>query len=47
MGLGLQFVERISEIPGNVGVTNAWAENCQAWNSYQLAIDPPRDDSGL
>ena len=47
MGLGVQFVERISEIPGNVGVTPAWNETCEAWNSFQIAANPPRDDSGL
>jgi hypothetical protein len=47
MGLGVQFVERISEIPGNVGITSDWDTNCEAWNSYQVADHPEQDDSGL
>ena len=47
MGLGLQFVERIDEIPGKVGVTRAWEENCKAWNNYFNAFKPSLDDSGV
>jgi len=47
MGLGMQFVERIDEIPGHVGVTPAWEQNCKAWKNYQTAVKPEQDDSGL
>jgi hypothetical protein len=47
MGLGVQFVERISEIPGNVGITPQWDANCDAWNTYQVTDHPEQDDSGL
>jgi len=47
MGLGMQFVERIDEIPGNVGVTPAWEENCKAWDAYYSAFSPSEDDSGV
>jgi len=47
MGLGMQFVERIDEIPGNVGVTSAWDDNCKAWNDYNNATPPEEDDSGV
>jgi hypothetical protein len=43
----MQFVERIDEIPGKVGVTPAWEENCKAWTTYQNTIKPLQDDSGL
>ena len=43
----MQFVERIAEIPGNVGITSQWQENCQAWTDYQNSIDPEEDDSGV
>lgn len=47
MGLGLQFVERIDDIPGNVGITPDWQTNCQAWNDYQSSKNPPEVDSGV
>jgi FtsP/CotA-like multicopper oxidase with cupredoxin domain len=47
MGLGFQFVERIDEIPGNVGVTSAWQQNCQNWDAYDIKKTPREDDSGL
>jgi hypothetical protein len=49
MGLGLQFVERIDDIPGNVGITpdSDWQTNCQAWNDYQISKNPPEVDSGV
>lgn len=47
MGLGMQFVENIDEIPGNVGLTSDWESNCQAWSSYQNAAKPDEDDSGV
>jgi Multicopper oxidase len=47
MGLGVQFVERIDEISGNVGVTSDWTTLCEAWESYQSAQHPEQDDSGL
>ena len=43
----MQFVERIDEISGNVGVTSDWDTLCQAWESYQIAQHPEQDDSGL
>lgn len=46
-GLAMQFVERINEIPGNVGVTQQWADNCDAWQTYQSAVNPLQDDSGI
>ena len=47
MGLGLQFVERLDEIPGNVGVTPDWESNCRAWDSYYNTFKPEEDDSGI
>jgi hypothetical protein len=47
MGLGLQFVERIAEIPGNVGITPEWEKNCKAWMQYQYAKNPEEVDSGV
>ena len=46
-GLAMQFVERIDEIPGNVGVTPQWEDNCAAWQAYELGDQPPQDDSGV
>jgi hypothetical protein len=46
-GLVLQFVERIGEIPENVGVTQAFYDTCDAWDVYQNAAHPARDDSGV
>lgn len=46
-GLGIQFVERPAEIAGNVGITKQWDDTCKAWKAYQVAVNPPRDDSGL
>jgi hypothetical protein len=43
----MQFVERINEIPGNVGVTPEWESNCQAWMEYQNSIKPEEIDSGV
>lgn len=40
-------MERIAEIPGNVGVTSDWNDLCLAWESYQIAQHPEQDDSGL
>jgi len=47
MGLGIQFVERINEIPGNVGITSDWNTLCEAWESYIVSQHPEQDDSGL
>lgn len=46
-GLGIQFVERINEIPGNVGIRPKWEETCKAWNNYQTAKKPEEVDSGV
>jgi Multicopper oxidase len=46
-GLAMQFVERIQDIPGNVGVTSAWDDNCKSWQAYQLAEKPLQEDSGI
>lgn len=46
-GLAMQFVERIDEIPGNVGVTQQWYDTCASWQRYQDIVNPPRDDSGV
>jgi len=46
-GLALQFVERMNEIPGNVGVTPQWEQMCAAWKGWQDTYKPPRDDSGI
>jgi hypothetical protein len=43
----LQFVERIDEIPNNVGVTQAFYDNCAVWDTYNTLYNPPRDDSGV
>lgn len=43
----MQFVERIDDIPGNVGITPEWEKNCQAWMNYQNAKKPEEDDSGV
>jgi hypothetical protein len=45
--LVLQFVERIDDIPGNVGVDDAWWDNCAVWDEYNALYNPPRDDSGV
>jgi len=47
LGLGVQFVERIEEIPGNVGVTPAWEQLCNAWDEYFNAVVPEQTDSGV
>jgi hypothetical protein len=47
MGLGMQFVERIDEIPGSVAITSEWDDNCKAWAAYQNGDDPDEDDSGV
>jgi hypothetical protein len=46
-GLALQFIERIDEIPGQVGVTNQWEQNCASWTNYQNTVHPLQDDSGI
>lgn len=46
-GLAMQFVERINDIPGNVGVGQAWYDTCSSWQTYQNAVNPPTDDSGV
>jgi hypothetical protein len=46
-GLAMQFVERLDEIPGKVGVTNAWAQNCLDWRQYQTTYKPLEIDSGI
>jgi len=43
----MQFVERLDEIPGQVGVTNMWAQNCIDWRAYQTAFKPLEIDSGI
>jgi len=43
----MQFVERVDEIPNNVGVTQQWYDNCNAWDTYQNTFKPPQDDSGV
>ncbi|KAI9359650.1 laccase [Zopfochytrium polystomum] len=48
-GLSLQFVERYSEIGGNVGVDSAWNKTCTNWKAY-VAGEPTlaeMDDSGI
>jgi hypothetical protein len=46
-GLAMEFVERIDEIPGNVGVTQQWDDNCAAWQTYQSEVNPDQEDSGI
>ena len=46
-GLAMQFVERIDEIPGKVGVTSQWEETCEKWRTYQETFNPPEVDSGV
>jgi hypothetical protein len=46
-GLAMQFVERLEEIPGNVGVNTQWTDNCASWKSYQDTVDPLEIDSGI
>jgi Multicopper oxidase len=46
-GLAMQFVERLNEIPGGVGVTSQWNQNCQAWQNYQSTYTPEQIDSGI
>lgn len=43
----MQFVERIDEIPGNVGMTSAWTDNCKKWQAYQSSAKPLQEDSGI
>ena len=40
-------MERIDEIPGNVGIRPEWEKNCEAWKNYQTAKDPEEIDSGV
>jgi hypothetical protein len=47
MGLGMQFVERLVDIPGHVGVTEQWEKNCISWRAYQDKIKPEQSDSGV
>jgi hypothetical protein len=46
-GLAMQFVERVSEIPGDVGLTTAWTDLCDAWNTYEATMVYTQDDSGI
>ncbi|KAJ3378138.1 hypothetical protein HDU84_007905, partial [Entophlyctis sp. JEL0112] len=46
-GLALQFVERYSEIAGNVGITAAWNDTCTNWDSYIADHTVEDDDSGI
>jgi len=46
-GLAMQFVERIDDIPKNVGVTKAWYDLCDSWDAYQNSVNITRDDSGV
>jgi hypothetical protein len=46
-GLALQFVERLSDIAGNVGVTQQRTDLCNSWNSYQTSFNPQQVDSGV
>jgi hypothetical protein len=46
-GLALQFVERIEDIPGKVGVTNQWNNPCASWKKDQSMVHPPEVDSGV
>jgi FtsP/CotA-like multicopper oxidase with cupredoxin domain len=46
-GLAMQFVERLDEIPGKVGVTDQWTGNCAAWENYQTTFKPFQEDSGI
>ncbi|KAI9359651.1 laccase [Zopfochytrium polystomum] len=48
-GLSLQFVERYSDIRGNVGVDSAWNQTCTNWKSYVTAKSSAAvmDDSGI
>jgi hypothetical protein len=43
----MQFVERLDEIPGNVGVTKIWEQNCIDWRTYQSTFKPLEIDSGI
>lgn len=47
MGFGIQFVERIADIKGNVGVTAEWNNTCVTWENYYVQQHPEQDDSGL
>ena len=40
-------MERLDDIPGNVGVTDAWEDNCEAWIAYDNKDKPEEDDSGI
>jgi hypothetical protein len=46
-GLALQFVERLGDIAGKVGVTQQWTNLCNSWNSYQTSSKPQQIDSGV
>jgi hypothetical protein len=46
-GLAMQFVERLHDIPGNVGVTSQWNNNCATWQNYQATYKPLEIDSGI
>ena len=46
-GLAMQFAERLDEIPGTVGVTDQWNQNCIDWRNYQSTFKPELIDSGI
>lgn len=48
-GLGFQFVERESEIPGLVpnGVERSYEDQCRKWTAYYKTSPQKQDDSGV
>ncbi|KAF2674123.1 hypothetical protein BT63DRAFT_419433 [Microthyrium microscopicum] len=47
-GLGVQFVERPSEIVGSLGDTSIFTDGCNAWNApANVKVIEPQPDSGL
>ncbi|KAF2841786.1 multicopper oxidase [Patellaria atrata CBS 101060] len=46
-GLGLQFLERRSEILGSIGDLGDFKNGCKAWKQYKLDNNIAENDSGL
>ncbi|KAJ1568346.1 hypothetical protein HK405_002827 [Cladochytrium tenue] len=46
-GLALEFLERADEIPGKLGVDDAWHQTCENWAAYAAKDNVTKDDSGV
>lgn len=45
-GFGMQFVERVEDIPGSTDLDDI-VPNCQAWETYYDTTECPQYDSGI